>query len=67
MYIVMSGVALTWRLGCTDVITREMKEFPQYKFMIMATLDAGGQFLSFLGAVYTPGQDQQLINQTLIP
>jgi len=67
MYIIMSGAAISGKLLCTDDITPEMRAFPQYKFMIMATLDAGGQFLSFLGAVYTPGQDQQLINQTLIP
>merc|ERR1719461_705324 len=67
MYIIMSGAAISGKLLCTNDITDEMRQFPQYKFMIMATLDAGGQFLSFLGAVYTPGQDQQLINQTLIP
>ncbi len=39
----------------------------QRRFAIMASFDACGQFLAFLGACHTPGQDQSLLNQALIP
>jgi len=66
-YVLFSGVIVLYLKQYTNVLTPEQRKFPQYKFFIMAAVDALGQFLSFIGAVYTPGQDQQLLNQCLIP
>mmetsp|Transcript_96406 Transcript_96406/g.274806 ORF Transcript_96406/g.274806 Transcript_96406/m.274806 type:complete len:438 (-) Transcript_96406:248-1561(-) len=51
----------------TDEITPEMRALPQKRFIIMAFLDCLGTFLTAMGAVYTPGQYQTLLNQSLIP
>mmetsp|Transcript_34430 Transcript_34430/g.83280 ORF Transcript_34430/g.83280 Transcript_34430/m.83280 type:complete len:521 (+) Transcript_34430:136-1698(+) len=40
---------------------------PRWKFLIMGTLDCFGTFFTAMGAVYTPGVFQTLLNQTLIP
>jgi len=39
----------------------------RWKFLIMGTLDCFGTFFTAMGAVYTPGVFQTLLNQTLIP
>lgn len=44
-----------------------MRAFPHRRYWVMATADGLAGFLSSLGAAYTPGQYQTLINQTQIP
>jgi len=39
----------------------------QYKYIVMALLDACGTFLSSMGSVNTPGFLQTILNQTVIP
>jgi drug/metabolite transporter (DMT)-like permease len=39
----------------------------QSRFVVMGLLDCLGTFSAAMGAVYTPGQAQTLLNQTLIP
>ena len=51
----------------TDHITAEMRSYPQIRFICMGILDSCGTFLAAMGAVNTPGHDQPLLNQTLIP
>jgi len=40
---------------------------PKLKFLVMGILDCFGTFFTAMGAVYTPGVFQTLLNQTLIP
>lgn len=40
---------------------------PQTRFLVMGVLDCCGTFLAAMGAFYTPGSVQTLLNQTLIP
>ena len=67
LYCVYGGLLLYPKMCFGTEITREMRALPQYPFMIMAFLDCLGTFLSAMGAVYTPGQYQTLLNQTHIP
>lgn len=52
---------------CTDEITPEMRKVHHKAYLIMAALDSFGTFFISMGAVYTPGQIQPLLNQALIP
>lgn len=48
-------------------ITPAMRRSPQGRFVAMGLLDCFGTFFTALGAVYTPGQFQTLLNQSLVP
>jgi hypothetical protein len=48
-------------------ITPAMRRSPQGRFAIMGLLDCFGTFLTAMGAVYTPGQLQPVLNQSLLP
>ena len=62
-YIIVGGLMVYPRQCCTNDITPEMLKIPQRIFFFMALLDAFGTFFISMGAVYTPGQIQPLINQ----
>lgn len=55
------------RLLRLDPITPAMRSSPQIRFVTMGLLDCFGTFFTALGSVYTPGQYQSLLNQSLIP
>lgn len=67
MYVIVGGLMVYPRMCCTNHITPEMRAIPQWKFGVMAVLDAFGTFFISMGTVYTPGQIQPLLNQALIP
>lgn len=67
LYIIYGGLLLYPRMLFTDSITPAMKALPKRRFIIMGFLDCCGTFLAAMGAVYTPGSVQTLLNQTLIP
>ena len=79
IYVVYGGLLvcprlLPWGLGDTvsramnfDPITPAMRRSPHRRFLSMGILDCFGTFFTALGAVYTPGQFQTLLNQSLIP
>jgi len=67
LYIVYGGAVLYPRMIFTNVVTPEMKKVPKTRFLIMGILDAFGTFFTAMGAAYTPGSLQPLLNQTLIP
>lgn len=68
LYVVYGGVCLYPKM-----IRRPEKYRLQgtgdshYKFLVMGALDCLGTFFTAMGAVYTPGVFQTLLNQTLIP
>jgi drug/metabolite transporter (DMT)-like permease len=61
------GLALYPKMYCTNEIEASERNSTQYKFVMMGLLDCFGTFLSAMGAVYTPGSTQALLNQTLLP
>ena len=67
LYLFVGGVMVYPRQCCTNDITPEMRKIPHRIFFIMGVLDAFGTFFISMGAVYTPGQIQPLIQQALIP
>lgn len=75
LYVVIGGIALypkMWDFSRSfkpnySEITKEMRQLPQSRFIIMAALDCGGTFLAAMGAVYTSGQNQTILNQSLVP
>ncbi len=67
LYLIYGGAVLYPRMMFTDKITPRMRAFPQWKLLGMGVLDSFGTFFAAMGAVYTPGQYQLLLNQTLIP
>ena len=61
------GDALSRGFGL-EPITPRMRTWPHLRaFVVMGVLDCFGTFLTAMGAVYTPGQFQTLLNQSLIP
>ncbi|GMH50685.1 hypothetical protein TL16_g00842 [Triparma laevis f. inornata] len=66
LYVVFGGCLLYPRY-CKNEIPKELLNQPQYKFVVMALLDAFGTFFSAMGSVHTPGYLQTILNQTLIP
>ncbi|GMI07739.1 hypothetical protein TrVE_jg5007 [Triparma verrucosa] len=66
LYVVFGGCILYPRY-CKNEIPKELLNQPQYKFVVMALLDAFGTFFSAMGSVHTPGYLQTILNQTLIP
>ena len=67
LYCVYGGVILAYKTHCTPDITPAMRKVPQRKFALMGLLDSLGTFLTAMGAVFTPGVFQTLLNQSLIP
>jgi drug/metabolite transporter (DMT)-like permease len=67
LYVVYGGICLAYKMLFTNEISREMRQGSHKKFVVMGTLDCMGTFLTAMGAVYTPGTFQTLLNQTLIP
>lgn len=67
LFVVYGGLIVYPMQLFTDKITPEMTAVPKKKFMIMGLLDCFGTFFTAMGAVYTPGQFQTLLNQCLIP
>eukprot|EP00670_Eutreptiella_braarudii_P012340 CAMPEP_0174331680 /NCGR_PEP_ID=MMETSP0810-20121108/17690_1 /TAXON_ID=73025 ORGANISM="Eutreptiella gymnastica-like, Strain CCMP1594" /NCGR_SAMPLE_ID=MMETSP0810 /ASSEMBLY_ACC=CAM_ASM_000659 /LENGTH=172 /DNA_ID=CAMNT_0015447631 /DNA_START=113 /DNA_END=628 /DNA_ORIENTATION=- len=69
LYLVFGGMVLYPLMCCTNQITAAERNTPglHRKFFIMGVLDCFGTFLAAIGNVYTPGQYQPLLNQTLIP
>ena len=71
LYVIYGGILLyprqifEWWTRSKDEQSGEQHK--QYKFMIMAGLDALGMFFSAMGSVHTPGYLQTILNQTLIP
>ena len=49
--LVLVALGLGYKMWCTKDVTPEMLAFPQYKFVIMATLDGFGTFFTFLGVL----------------
>ena len=66
-YIVVGGFMVYPRMCLTKDITPDMRKVPHKIYLIMAALDSFGTFFISMGAVYTPGQIQPLLNQALIP
>ena len=67
LFVIYGGMIVYPLQLFTDKITPEMTSLPKRKFMIMGLLDCFGTFFTAMGAVYTPGQIQTLLNQCLIP
>lgn len=67
LYVVYGGIILYPLMLFTTTVTPEMRKFPQRRFFFLGCLDAFGTFFTAMGAVYTPGTYQTLLNQTLIP
>lgn len=66
IYVLIGGIVLgiaEWR----GEIDRDVNNTSHVKFMVMASCDGLAGFLAAMGAVYTSGSVQQLLNQTLIP
>jgi len=68
LYIVYGGIVLA-PLVCSGEVPAEQRARHglMHKFCAMGCLDTLGTFLTAMGAVYTPGQLQPLLNQTIIP
>lgn len=67
LYVIYGGLLLYPRMYFSDSVTPAMQALPKHRFLIMGFLDSCGTFLAAMGAVYTPGSVQTLLNQTLIP
>lgn len=67
LYIIYGGAILYPRMCFTDAVTPTMRALPKRRFVIMGLLDALGTFFTAMGAAFTPGSMQPLLNQTLIP
>lgn len=67
LFVIYGGL-IVYPMQCfTNIITPEMKAISQQKYILMGLLDCFGTFFTAMGAVYTPGQIQTLLNQCLIP
>lgn len=64
LYVINGGIALSY---VKDDITDEMRQIPHRKFIVMGVLDFIGGLMCSMGAFYTSGAKQQLLNQALIP
>ena len=67
IYVIVGGVALFYADVVKGEISEEVRQTSHMKFVVMAAMDALAGFLAAMGAVYTSGAVQQLLNQTLIP
>lgn len=67
LYCIYGGAYLYPRMWFSNVVTKEMYAASKWRFLAMGTLDALGTFFTAMGAVYTPGSMQPIINQMLIP
>lgn len=66
LYIAYGGAILYPRMCFTDAVTPHMKALSKKRFVVMGFLDALGTFFTAMGAAFTPGSMQPLLNQTLI-
>ena len=65
---VLFGQGVLWWAQCKGQINPELNSWRVHgKIRVMALLDALSGFLAAMGAVYTTGAMQQLLNQSLIP
>jgi drug/metabolite transporter (DMT)-like permease len=67
LYCIYGGAVLYPRMWFSNDITSEMYAASKLRFLAMGTLDAFGTFFTAMGAVYTPGSLQPILNQMLIP
>jgi drug/metabolite transporter (DMT)-like permease len=67
LYLALSLVSLAYKLAFTNDITRAQLNFPKFKFLVMATLDALAGFLAAVSSQFTPGQQQTILNLLVIP
>lgn len=66
-YIPIFGGVVVYQLLFTKLVTKEMRIFPTWKFLIMGALDAVCGYFVVIGGIYTSGPMQQLLNQAIIP
>ena len=59
-------VGYIWHLRTRESIPAALR-FPQYKYMIMASMDSVVGLLGTIGSVGTPGTVQLVLNQTAVP
>jgi len=67
LYLFYGALVVVPRMMFTKAITPEMRRSGQRRYIVMGILDALGTFFTAMGAVYTPGSMQPLLNQMLIP
>jgi drug/metabolite transporter (DMT)-like permease len=67
LYVLYGFVPLAYKMAFTPDVTPAMRAASQRPYVIMGLLDSLGTFLTAMGAVYTPGVFQTLLNQTLVP
>ena len=61
------GARISTTLGLEPIPYSMRRPAHQQRFLAMGALDTLGTFLTAMGAVFTPGQLQPLLNQSLIP
>ena len=61
------GEKVSASLGLEPIAPAMRRPSHQQRFLAMGALDTLGTFLTAMGAVFTPGQLQPLLNQSLIP
>ena len=61
------GDGVSAAVGLEPITPAMRKPAHQRRFLAMGALDCLGTFLTAMGAVFTPGQFQPLLNQSLIP
>jgi drug/metabolite transporter (DMT)-like permease len=66
-YIPIFGSVVLYEILFTKLITKEMRVFPWWKFLIMGALDAVCGYFVVIGGIDTSGPMQQLLNQAIIP
>jgi len=66
-YIPIFGVVVLYEVLFTKLVTKEMRVFPWWKFLIMGALDAVCGYFVVIGGIDTSGPMQQLLNQAIIP
>jgi len=66
-YIPIFGAVVAYEMFFTKLISKEMRVFPAWKFLIMGALDAVCGYFVVIGGIYTSGPMQQLLNQAIIP
>mmetsp|Transcript_44015 Transcript_44015/g.71630 ORF Transcript_44015/g.71630 Transcript_44015/m.71630 type:complete len:468 (+) Transcript_44015:218-1621(+) len=67
LYCILAWFVVFYRTHVSKQITPEMKAFPMIKFAIMGLFDALSSYLGTIGGVYTAGQLQTLLDQSVIP
>lgn len=67
VYLPIFGAVVLYEFKFTDYITEEQTKFPKYKFFIMGMLDSIAGIFTLFGGVYTSGNTQGLLFQTVVP